>query len=115
MPDNPSPHEKKADQRIEDSSPHGSSSNLPEDAKNARGDAGSDDHKSIFDAQFAKTMDAFGEACKEQGVSTAVAIAIHPDHNMPMIFVKGHEYDIAVLLARVLRNMKGKMFSDLDA
>jgi len=73
-----------------------------------------DHHPDIFDKQFAVTMNGFGEACETQGINTAVAIAIHPQGNGPLVFMRGHEYDVAVMLTRLLRSLKEKLGAELE-
>lgn len=82
----------------------------------ANSETGSADHRrNIFDERFSLVMDGFGNTCETQSISTAIAIAMHPDEKTPLIFLRGHEYDVAVLLARVLRSIKEKLGSELEA
>lgn len=92
-----------------------SSAKSPKSAENGVGDEAQARRRDIFAERFSATMDGFGEACEKQGVTTAIAIAMHPEEDMPLVFVRGHEYDVAVLLARMLRSMKEKLGSELDA
>lgn len=69
----------------------------------------------IFAERFAALMDKFGEACEANEIPVAIAIAIHPKENHPLIFVRGHQYDIASLLASVLRGMKAELISGLSS
>lgn len=77
-------------------------------------DAQKEEDQSIFELQFHALTDGFGEACEKHKVGLAFAIAMHPDQSNPIIFAKGHNYDIAVLLTKVLNSMKASLLSDLD-
>ncbi len=74
----------------------------------------SEDRQGIFDKRFAAIMDIFGEACQQQGITTAIAIAVHPTDNEPMIFLIGHEFDVAALTGKVLRNLNHQLMSVLS-
>ena len=70
--------------------------------------------QSIFESQFHALTDGFGKACEEHKVQLALAIAIYPDQPKPIIFAKGHNYDLAVLLTKMLNSMKANLLQDLD-
>lgn len=73
-----------------------------------------DPRQAIFDARFATLTDGFGQACEREGVTTAVAIAVHPDEPHPIIFIRGHQYDAASLLARVMRAIRNELYAGLE-
>jgi hypothetical protein len=74
-----------------------------------------DHRRDIFDERFSIVMDGFGQVCEQNHINTAIAIALHPDEELPLVFVRGHEYDIAVLLTRVLRKLKEKLGAELES
>lgn len=79
---------------------------LPEPGNSPENEAGEgvhDPRQAIFANRFAKLTDGFGQACEQEGVETAIAIAIHPGEKHPIVFIKGHQYDVGVLTARVLK------------
>lgn len=70
--------------------------------------------QAIFDERFNELTNGFGEACEKHGIKTAIAIAIHPQEEQPIVFVRGHHYDVGVVLAAILRNIKEELISGLD-
>lgn len=70
--------------------------------------------QSIFESQFHALTDGFGKACEAHKVELAFAIAVHPDNPTPIVFAKGHTYDVAVLVTKILNNIKSQMLQDLD-
>ena len=70
--------------------------------------------QSIFESQFHALTDGFGQACEDHKVEVAFAVAIHPDNPSPIVFAKGHPYDVAVLVTRVLNNIRSQMLQELD-
>lgn len=80
--------------------------------QNNDGDVSGEHRQAIFDERFGAVMDGFGKACEDIKIPLAIAIAVHPDEDIPLIFIRGHEFDVAALLAQVLRKMKGQ-FSDV--
>lgn len=75
--------------------------------------AGGSDH--IFDGRFRQFMDTFGKACDDGGATTAVAIVIDPQTAKPHIFMRGDEYHVAALLAKVLRGLQHKIMTNIRA
>ncbi len=67
-----------------------------------------------FEQLFDELTNGFGEACERQSVSTALAIAIHPNEKHPIIFMRGHKYDVAIILAKVLKSLKAEMQEELN-
>lgn len=90
------------------------SRDIPTGIENGVGEGVSDPRQTIFDARFAKLTDGFGQACEQENVTLAVAIAIHPEEKHPIVFIKGHEYDIAKLLTRLLREMTRNLMTGLN-
>lgn len=73
------------------------------------------DRQAIFDEIFSKLMDKFGEACQNEKITNAIAIAKHPDFDQPMVFyVAPHIIDAATLMATVLRQVKTQINNDLN-
>ncbi len=93
----------------------GISENVGEGAKSERLADASVSQQGIFDQRFSTVMDPFGQQCERCGIETAIAIAIHPGENHPMVFVRGHQYDIASLLAEVLKQMKKQLYTGLNS
>jgi len=83
----------------------------PDDNDEKRSD---EEEQGIFDERFNVLMNGFGKACEDNNVKVAIAIAIHPLEKEPMVFARGHDYDIAVLLSDLLRNLKHSLIARLD-
>lgn len=73
-----------------------------------------DERQRIFDERFQALTNGFGEACEQQNITTAFAIAIHPEEEHPLIFARGHRYDVAALIAGFLRQLKAQLDEELD-
>jgi len=71
--------------------------------------------QAIFDERFESLTNGFGKACEEHKVPVAIAIAIHPEESHPIVFARGHQYDVASLLASILRGLKQELMSGLNA
>jgi|SoiMethySBSTD1v2_1073268.scaffolds.fasta_scaffold5772900_1 hypothetical protein len=72
------------------------------------------DEQGMFAEHFNIVMDDFGKACEQNKIDTSIAIAIHPEHDHPMVFCKGHKYDVTVLLTKVLKQLRADIEADLD-
>ena len=72
------------------------------------------DRQGIFDTRFSEVMDGFGATCERYNIETSIAIAVHPNESRPLILLRGHHYDLAALLAKILRQLKGEMAKELD-
>jgi len=71
----------------------------------SKGADGPDAH-GIFDERFAVFTDAFGATCEQEHVRTAIAIVSDPKlPREPIVFMRGNEYDVAKLLAALLRRI----------
>jgi hypothetical protein len=68
----------------------------------------------IFDEQFQLLMNGFGQACEDQQIEVALAVAKHPKLNEPIVFYRGHIIDAATLAAGVLRQIKQQIFEQLN-
>lgn len=68
----------------------------------------------IFAERFDVLMNGFGQACEQNEVAISIAIAIHPKEEQPMVFIRGHHYDAAKLIAFVLRKLKIDLLQELD-
>ena len=73
-------------------------------------DAAKNDKQVIFEKLWKSLTNDVGKACDEHGEKLAFAIAIHPEEEMPIIFVKGHQYDVAILLSDILHDFKSDLF-----
>jgi len=83
-------------------------------AKNTDGGDNKEHRQVIFAQLFHKLMDGFGETCEENGVKTAIAIAIHPEHDAPVVFIRGEVTDAMALSAGVLRDFKEDLYARLN-
>lgn len=77
-------------------------------------DGGTECHQAIFDELFQSLMGGFGQACEENGVEVAIAIAKHPEIKEPIVFFRGHIIDAASLSASVLRQIKQEIYEQLN-
>lgn len=67
-----------------------------------------------FEQLFGEMTNDFGAACEKNNVQTAIAVAIHPGSKHPIVFTRGHKYDIAIILAKILKTIKGEMAEELN-
>lgn len=81
--------------------------------ENVDGDNAEAHRQRIFAERFDKLMNGFGEACESESVDIAIAIAVHPEHDKPIVFVRGQIYDVSCQLAKVLREMKSIIANEL--
>jgi hypothetical protein len=84
-----------------------------ESAKNEGGENQSDPRRDIFDERFHAIMDPFGQACEQHQMDVAIAIAMHADDTQPIVFVRGHEFDAASLMGKVLRRIQDHLMREL--
>jgi len=74
-----------------------------------------EDLQSIFDQRFQIFMDQFGEICEKENVPISIAIVIDPKiQDQPLVFTRGGTYEVATVMAHVLRNMKRIINDELD-
>ena len=73
-----------------------------------------DQHTGIFAEDQINALDVFGKACEDEGLNTAIAIIEHPTTRQPVIFIRGHIYDIGVLTSRVANDIKNQLFKELQ-
>ena len=70
-----------------------------------------------FEQQHALFMSAFRDVCVAEKVPVALAVVLpqgfDPDKDVPILYGKGHIYDQAKLLARVLRFLKSQIDDEL--
>lgn len=74
----------------------------------------STDSQTMFEQRFDALMNGFGKACEENGVSVSLAIAVHPEEDMPLVFIRGEEYEVARVVAAVYRQLKNQIMQELD-
>jgi len=72
-----------------------------------------DQRQAIFDAIFEELTNGFGEACEKHEIDTAIIIARHPEYGHPIVFARGHQYDVSALIAGVLRGLKTEIINQL--
>jgi hypothetical protein len=72
------------------------------------------EHQTMFEQRFNALMNGFGEACESNKIDISIAIAIHPQEEKPLVFIRGDEYDVARLMAVVLRQLKHQVLRELD-
>jgi len=74
------------------------------------------DTQVIFDERFALFMDQFGGLCDREMVPVAVAVVCDPKISQgPLVMTRGHTYDVARVLAQLLRRLKADIGRELDA
>ena len=73
-----------------------------------------DHRQGIFDELFQSLMGGFGQACEEQEIEVAFAVARHPKVKEPIVFYRGHIVDAAALSADVLRQIKQQIYEQLN-
>lgn len=87
---------------------------LRETTEDDGGDGSENHRQDIFAALFHKLTDGFGAACEEQGIETAIAIAIHPNQERPVIFIRGGTLEAMSLMAGILRDYKEVLYDRLN-
>jgi hypothetical protein len=85
-----------------------------ESIENKTGEGVAGPRQGIFDTRLTAVMTAFGDACDQHGIATAIAIAIHPDDEQPMLLIRGHQFDATALAARVLRKLQTALIQELN-
>ena len=73
----------------------------------------SEQHTDIFAADHISALEVFGKACDDEGLNTAIAIVKDPTTGKPVIFARGHVYDLGVLLNRVTKSIITDLINDL--
>lgn len=68
----------------------------------------------IFEERYSNLTNEFAEACEREGVDIAVAIAAHPEEEFPIVFIRGHKYDVASIMAYVMRSIKSNINEELN-
>lgn len=68
----------------------------------------------IFDERFRLFTDAFGNTCEQEGARTAIAIVVDPKLPTPIVFMRGSEYDVAKLVATLLRHLQQEVLSNIS-
>jgi hypothetical protein len=74
----------------------------------------SNDDNARFEQLFEELTSDFGAACEKHNVNTAIAIAVHPESKHPIVLTRGHKYDVAIVLARMLKSLKMDMAEELN-
>ncbi len=85
-----------------------------ETAENEIGQGATAPDQGIFDANFSAIMDPFGQACEQQGVTLALAIALPKDGTKPVVFVRGHPFDVTALAVKVIKNLQDQLMQALN-
>jgi hypothetical protein len=73
-----------------------------------------DQHIGIFDENPDSILDQFGINCERVGINTAIAICKDPDTGKPMVFIRGHLYDVGVLTTQVLSEIRKELVNNLS-
>jgi len=88
---------------------------IPKSLKNQQDNDTKKDPQSIFDQRFQVFMDQFGEICEKENVPISIAIVVDPKtEDQPLVFTRGGTYEVATVMAHVLRNMKRMINDELD-
>lgn len=82
--------------------------------RNDQPDGAAEGHQGIFDELFSAVMNSFGEACEQKGIGAAIAIAEHPETKKPLVFVRGHLFDVTALGIKVINQMRAQLLSELS-
>lgn len=80
----------------------------------ANEEASTKEIQATFEETFHSLTDEFGEKCQKERIDLAIVIAIHPQHEQPIILLRGHQYDVTALLAAVLKRLKQELLEDLN-
>lgn len=98
-----------------------SSDNLQFDADSSQEDINCDQEdgnnktdKNIFEAKFELYMDNFGKVCSANNIEIAFALVVDPSQTDPIVFTRGHIYDITKTLAQIVRYLKQQINEELD-
>jgi len=88
---------------------------IPKSLKDQQDNGEKQDPQSIFDQRFQIFMDQFGEICEKENSPISIAIVIDPKtEDQPLVFTRGGTYEVATVMAHVLRNMKRIINDELD-
>ncbi len=60
----------------------------------------------IFDERFVILMGGFGETCETNNVKLAIAVAVDPLTNVPVVFLRGDTYQLARLTKSTLDKLR---------
>lgn len=77
-------------------------------------DVSSQAEQGMFDEKISQIMDNFGEQCQEANIKTSCAFVIQGDTRKPVIFLNGNKFEIAKMLALILKNIKADILNDLE-
>lgn len=74
-----------------------------------------DPRQGIFDDQLNELMNEFVRACEAKGIHLALVLAMPPTtmKQKPIVFMRGHFYDVAAIMAEVLREIKSEIYATL--
>jgi hypothetical protein len=78
------------------------------------GDKTDKEEQGIFESRFNSLIDEFGQACEDHNVPFAFIALINPEIQSPVIFARGHAYDVAVMLHKILNKMKSELYHELE-
>lgn len=67
----------------------------------------------IFAEQSEAIMGRFAEACNQHKIETAIAVAILPGSIDPIVFYKGHLYDVGALITKIKNEIAAELISNL--
>lgn len=88
--------------------------NAPPDTVAAADEVHAEQHQQMFEQHWSTLMSGFGEACEGESVDTAIAIAQHPKHNQPLVYIRGNDLEVAKALAKVLKEIKRMIHEELN-
>ena len=88
---------------------------IPKSLEDQQDNGEKQDPQSIFDQRFQIFMDQFGEICEKENAPISIAIVVDPKtEGQPLVFTRGGTYEVATVMAHVLRNMKRIINDELD-
>jgi len=71
-------------------------------------------HKSIFDEQLKVFTNEVIGHMERMGIKNHVIVMINPQDDKGIVFMTGEKYEIAKLLANILRDIKSDIARELD-
>lgn len=69
----------------------------------------------IFEQRYELLLGDFSRLCEERQLPLAIAVVVDPEcPQQPFMYMTGHEYDLAVLLTKLLRKIKPELIKALE-
>lgn len=81
---------------------------------NTPADSSIEQHTGIFDENSPDVLEEFGHLCEQVGIDLAIAIIRDKNTGKPLVFVRGHLYDVGCLTSNVLQEIKTDLLRGLN-